>query len=74
MKITYLLDQLGSGGCEHQLSELAIGMKNRGHEVKVCVYYNRAFYDEYLEKNGIEIIRLQATNKYKKVYELYQID
>ena len=70
MKTAYIIDQLASGGCERQLSELAIGMKARGHEVEVYCYYGRAFYDNYIENNGIKIVRSQGMNNYDKVINL----
>ena len=67
MKIAYITDSLGAGGAERQLTELAIGMKLRGHEVEVVCYYPGRHYECYLNENSIHIIRLNANNRFQKV-------
>lgn len=76
MKILLFTDSLGAGGAQRQLVGLAVLLKKKGLEVKVCTYYDIDFYQQYLEDNGIvnEIIphaitfqkRIWAVRKYFK--------
>ena len=43
-KILCLVDSLGYGGAQRQLSGLAILLKSKGYNVKVLSYYNIHFY------------------------------
>ena len=39
MKILCFIDNLGSGGAQRQLTTLADGLKNRGHQIRFLVYH-----------------------------------
>jgi glycosyltransferase involved in cell wall biosynthesis len=39
MKVLLIIDHFGPGGAQRQIVELACGMKRRGHEVEMFVYY-----------------------------------
>ncbi len=54
MKIILFTDSLGSGGAQRQLVGLAILLKNRMYDVKVCTYHNIGFYKDILDKNNVE--------------------
>lgn len=54
MKIILFTDSLGSGGAQRQLVGLAILLKNRMYDVKVCTYHNIGFYKAILDKNNVE--------------------
>ena len=53
-KILCLVDSLGYGGAQRQLSGLAILLKSKGYNVKVLSYYNIHFYLQNLLENDIE--------------------
>ena len=67
-KIICLIESLGSGGAERQLSGLAILLKKRGFDVEVWYYAPSHFYCSNLEKEGV-IYRFleEASNKKKRV-------
>lgn len=53
-RILLLIESLGSGGAERQLSGLAVMLKAQGYKVVVCYYINRDFYRPFLQKNSVE--------------------
>ncbi len=52
-KILFLIDMLGSGGAQRQLTGLAAGLKRRGYEVEVAYYYDDDFYARELDEAGV---------------------
>jgi glycosyltransferase involved in cell wall biosynthesis len=52
-KVICLIESLGSGGAERQLTYLASQIKERGHNVEVWTYYPNDFYAPILEENGV---------------------
>jgi glycosyltransferase involved in cell wall biosynthesis len=52
-RILCLIESLGSGGAERQLSGLAVLLKRRGYEVEVWYYDKREFYLPYLQENNV---------------------
>lgn len=56
MKILCVIDSLGSGGAQRQMVNLACGLKTRGHEVELFIYYPHLdFYRSVLDEAGIQI-------------------
>lgn len=53
-RVLCIIESLGSGGAERQLSGLAVLLKQHGFIVKVCYYFNHDFYVSYLEENGVD--------------------
>lgn len=53
-RILCLIENLGSGGAERQLTGLAVMLKQQGHEVEVWYYVKKEFYLPYLQENGVE--------------------
>lgn len=58
MKILCVIDSLGSGGAQRQLVELAIGFKERGHDVSFLVYHDENFFRKPLDEVGIPVISI----------------
>lgn len=52
-RILCLIENLGSGGAERQLTGLAVMLKLQGYEVEVWYYVNNNFYLPYLQENGV---------------------
>lgn len=52
-KILFLIDMLGSGGAQRQLTGLAVALKRRGYEVRVAYYYDDGFYARELDEAGV---------------------
>lgn len=56
MKILLVIDHFGLGGAQRQIVELACGLKKRGHEVEMFVYYpQHDFFRSRVEKQQIVI-------------------
>lgn len=65
-RILCLIENLGSGGAERQLSGLAVMLKQQGHQVEVCYYVKNEFYLSYLQTNGVKGCFLSAASNPKK--------
>ena len=66
-RILCLIENLGSGGAERQLTGLAVMLKKRGYQVEVCYYVKNEFYLPYLQENGIKSLCLSdAINFWKR--------
>lgn len=67
-KIICLIESLGSGGAERQLSGLAVLLKQHGYNVEVWYYSPRHFYSKDLEKENVKFRYIpEAENKYKRL-------
>jgi glycosyltransferase involved in cell wall biosynthesis len=62
-KILLIIDNLGSGGAQNQLTFLAKELKNVGLEISVFTYYPQDFFKERLIKANIEHIHIQKRGK-----------
>lgn len=70
MKILCVIDYLGSGGAQRQLVELALGFKERGHEVFFLTYHQNTFYNSILEKDGIPITCIEESSYLKRLLKM----
>jgi glycosyltransferase involved in cell wall biosynthesis len=70
MKIICLIDSLGSGGAQRQITELAKGFKISGADVEVVIYHNNLFYAEELISNGVKIIPLIEKSYFKRIVRI----
>lgn len=73
MRVACLIESLGSGGAERQISELATGLKERGHQVALCYYHWEElvsdFYEKRLIQQGVAVERLRETGKLGRIQE-----
>jgi len=70
-RIICLIENLGSGGAERQLTGLAVMLKQQGCQVEVCYYVKKEFYLLYLQENGVNSCFLkEATNLQKRFFAL----
>jgi glycosyltransferase involved in cell wall biosynthesis len=75
MKICFLIRELTHGGAERQLVALAKGLRARGHDVTVVVYYyysGEPLENELLEA-GVRIRSLQKRGRWDMVAFLFQL-
>lgn len=67
-KIICLIESLGSGGAERQITGLATLLKQSGHNVEVWYYAPNHFYCKNLENEGVKFRYIsEAQNKYKRI-------
>ena len=52
-RILCLIENLGSGGAERQLTGLAVMLKQQDYEVEVWYYVKKEFYLTFLQENGV---------------------
>lgn len=70
-KILLLIENLGSGGAERQISGLAVLLKQQGYEVKLWYYVDKDIYVPYLNENEVESECLaEARNPRKRYFVL----
>ena len=62
MKILCIIDSLGSGGAQRQITNLAIGLKRRKYNVELLIYNtNSSFYKNQLVSNDINLIEINKS-------------
>ena len=49
-----MIENLGSGGAERQLTGLAVMLKQHGYEVVVAYYVKKEFYVPFLDEHGVK--------------------
>lgn len=74
-KILCLIDSLGAGGAERQLSYLAILLKEAGHDVKFVAFTaGHKFYELFLREGGIEpMYNIAGINRFRRIWEIAKI-
>lgn len=65
-RVLCLIESLGSGGAERQLTGLAVMLKQQGNEVEVWYYVKNEFYLPYLQENGVRGRYLSEANNPKE--------
>lgn len=62
-KIILLIDNLGSGGAQRQLVNLAVLLKKRGYDTSMLVYSDVPFFKAKLEENNVpvKLIKVNGT-------------
>ena len=64
MKILFLTRSLDYGGAERQLVILARGLRDRGHEVAVAVFYPGGALESELRDTGVTAISLAKSGRW----------
>ena len=70
MKILCVIDSLGSGGAQRQLVNLAIGFKEKGHEVSFLVYHDESFFKPILDEANIPITFILEKNYFLRILKI----
>jgi glycosyltransferase involved in cell wall biosynthesis len=70
LKILCVIDSLCSGGAQRQLVELAIGFKEKEHDVSFLTYHNIPFFISILEKNEIFTTCIQESNYIRRLLKM----
>lgn len=70
-RILCLIENIGPSGAERQLTNLAVLLKKKGHEVEVAYYVKKEFYLPFLQGNGVGHCFLKnASNPIKRFFAL----
>ena len=67
MKILFVIENLGSGGAQRQMVNLAISFKKKGHNITFLVYHKSDFYKGYLVENEIPIYKIIENHYIKRL-------
>jgi len=70
MRILCVIESLGQGGAQRQLIGLALGFKEKGHEVSFLTYVRNSFFNHLLEISGIPITCLEEPNYLKRLMRM----
>lgn len=70
MKIICVIDDLVSGGAQRQMTELAVGMTEKGHNVTIIIYNKELFFLDFLESNGVKVEQIIEKNYFKRIYKI----
>jgi len=63
LNILLVINNLGSGGAQNQLTYLALGLQSRGHEVTVFTYHPQDFFGYRLKGANIKRVKAKKTDK-----------
>lgn len=70
IRLLFLIDGLGSGGAQRQITTLAVLFKKKGLDVNVLTYTKENFFYDTLEKNNIPIICIEEKNPLKRILRI----
>lgn len=73
MKILCFIDSLNSGGGQRQMVNLAIGFKERGHEVIMLNYHALNFFKSQLDSHNIPVKTVSQPNYLKRLFRIRSI-
>lgn len=65
MRIIFLVRSLEIGGAERQLVAVARGLRRRGHEVGVAVFYRGGVFEDELRADGIAVHDLRKRGRWE---------
>lgn len=70
MKLLFLINSLGSGGAQRQMVTIAPLLKEKGMEVEFLCYYRDTFFAAPLDKAGIKVHWLPASNPLARIWKI----
>ncbi|MFR1517271.1 MAG: glycosyltransferase [Clostridia bacterium] len=66
--ILCLIDNLGSGGAQRQMVNLAVLLKAQGYDVDFAVYTDSGFYEPLLINKDIKVRKILKSNRVTKMF------
>ena len=66
MRIALLIDHLGAGGAQRQITGLAAMLKERGVDVTIYTYFPISFYDTQLQQSGVDCKLIEGADNHRK--------
>ena len=70
MQILCVIDNLGAGGAQRQITELAMGFKEMGHEVSFLNYDYKPFFTPILHEKGIRVTCINEPGYLKRLLKI----
>ncbi len=68
MHILCIIEDLGSGGAQRQLVNLAVYLKRSGNNIEFLTYYQKVYYTKLLKQEAIGHTLLEIKNPLKRIY------
>ncbi|MBR2022006.1 MAG: glycosyltransferase family 1 protein, partial [Clostridia bacterium] len=59
-KVILFTDNLGSGGAQRQVTNVAVLLKKAGYDVSVLVYQDIPFYKPLLDENDVPVVFVES--------------
>ena len=69
-KIILFNDNLGSGGAQRQLVNLAGMLKERQYDVSILVYGDIPFYKHYLDEQNIPVVLIERSSYIRRLFAI----
>lgn len=66
-KILCLIDNLGSGGAQRQMVNLAVLLQEHGYSIEFVVYSQNRFFQYILDEAEIPVIYIEAESYFKRI-------
>lgn len=66
-KVLLFIDNLGSGGAQRQLVNIAVLLKERGYDVSMLVYNNNPFYKKILDDAKITVTLIKNKGVFSRI-------
>lgn len=73
MRIICFTDSLVSGGAQRQLVNIAMLLKERGHDVYFVVYRDMPFFENFLKSKDIYIHIVKNNNYIDRIFKIYRL-
>lgn len=70
VKILFLIDNLGSGGAQRQMTTIACLLKNRAYDVSFLVYSEENFFRKCLVDNNIQVVTISSKNVIGRMFRI----
>lgn len=67
MRIICLIDSLGPGGAQRQMSYLAVLLKQAGHDVRILKYHPYDFFEPFVTAHGIRVDALNGLTPFRRI-------
>ncbi len=70
--LLFFINQLGPGGAQRQLVEMAVNYQLQGYKVKILIYqrYASDYYFDYLAKNNVVVDDIDEPNHLKRLFKI----
>lgn len=69
-KVILFIDNLGSGGAQRQVANIAVLLKKAGYDVSVLVYQDFPFYKPLLDENDIPLTLLETKSNISRMLSI----
>lgn len=69
-KIILFIDNLGSGGAQRQVTNIALILKKANYDVSILVYYDIPFYKPILDEAKIPVVLLESKSNLSRILKV----